>query len=343
MEIPRNITIAKAEAGVIEGTRPRVVGRNALRPVHGEIVRETVVCLHTGEGVIGWGWSVATPELAQELVGKPLCAVFDPESGTVGTFLPLDLPLWDLAGRVLGLPVHTMLGDRGVNPAPIYDGSIYFDDLDVDSRDDIGVERLLDGVRMGLEKGFRAFKVKVGRGFRWMEKQAGFDRDIEVLYAIRALVGPDVRILIDANNGYTPAEARELMHRAGDCAIYWFEEPFPEDAVESTAFREFMGQGGWSTLLADGEGTHPDTEAPFTKVLRAGGVDVVQFDFRGYPFTEWVAYMDTIAETGTLAAPHNWHSFLLNYYVVQFGRGCPHFSMGETDTISMPAVSTEGY
>lgn len=343
VNLPRDVTIAKIEAGTITGTRPRIVGRNARLGVHGQIVQEPVVRLHTDSGVVGWGWSVATPEAARDLVGRRLHDVFDPRSGTVKAFLMFDLPMWDLAGRVLSQSVHSMLGDRGGNPVPIYDGSIYFEDLDVDSGWDIGIEHVLDAVRMGLEIGYRAFKVKVGRGFRWMERHTGFSRDVEVLHAIRQLTGPEVRILVDSNNGYTPDEARELMRQAGDSDLFWFEEPFPEDAHESAAFREFMRDAGWSTLLADGESTRPDTETAFTQVLRAGGVDVVQFDFRGYSFTEWVAYLAIIAETGTLAAPHNWHSFLLNYYVAQFGRGCPHFSMGETDTISMPAVNTEGY
>jgi D-galactarolactone cycloisomerase len=337
------VTITRIEAAEITGERARIVGRNARSDVHGQIVREPVARLHTDVGVIGWGWCAAEPEEAQPLVGKRLDQVFDLQKGTADPFLKFDLPLWDLVGRLLDKPVHTLLGDQGPEWLPVYDGSIYMDDLDPMTAQDRGLEPLLEGIRQGLSAGFRAFKLKLGRGFRWMEKRAGFERDVEVLYAVRDLTGPDVRLMIDTNNGYTPREARQLMREAGACDIFWFEEPFPEDVAESVSFKRFLREGGWHTLLADGEGTHPDTEGPFTEVLLAGGVDVVQFDFRGYPFSKWVQYMPFVIRADALAAPHNWHSVLLNYYGPQFGRGLPRFAMGETDPIHNPAVLADGY
>ena len=60
-----------------------------------------------------------------------------------------------------------------------------------------------------MDAGFLAFKIKVGRGYKWMEREAGLKRDIEVIHAIRELIGPHLGIMIDANNGYTPEEARQ--------------------------------------------------------------------------------------------------------------------------------------
>ena len=99
---------------------------------------------------------------------------------------------------------------------------------------------MLDAVGMGKDSGYKAFKIKVGRGFKWMESEAGLRRDIDVIRAIRDLIGNDMKILIDANNGYTPEEAREVMRQAGDCDIYWFEEPFGEDKDECKSFKEFI-------------------------------------------------------------------------------------------------------
>ena len=107
--IPRDIAITKAEAAVLDGMRPRTVGRNARLPVHGRRARDPVVRLHTDAGTVGWGWSRATADQARQLVGRRLCEVFDPASGTADAFLAFDFPLWDLAGRVLGKSVHAML------------------------------------------------------------------------------------------------------------------------------------------------------------------------------------------------------------------------------------------
>ena len=343
MELPDNVTITGIANAVLQGTRSRVIGRNSHRPVQGQEVREPVVRLYTDAGVSGWGWSPAAAEDADRLVGKRLDEVFSPETGTRDEYLAFDFPLWDLAGQVLAQPVHSMLGDAGAGPVAVYDGSIYIDELDPETGGDEGVEPMLYAVNVGLDVGFNAFKVKVGRGLQWMKPEAGLKRDIEVIHAIRDLIGPHIKLLIDANNGYTPEEARRIMREAGECDIFWFEEPFPESIEDCVAFKEFMREGGWSTLLADGETRSTGYDEEFEKIVRAGGIDVVQFDLRRYTLTRWLRYMQVIDETDTLAAPHNWGSHLSGFYIPQFARGFQRFAMGETDDMAMPGVQAEGY
>ncbi|MBT3266241.1 mandelate racemase [Candidatus Poribacteria bacterium] len=340
MALPADIRISRVEAATLTGTRPRVVGRNSRRGVHGGYARDRVVRLTTNEGAAGWGWSLAEEDDARRLIGARLCDVFDPSTGTPDEHIKFDLALWDLAGVLLGEAVHGMLGDGGSHPVPLYDGSIYIDELDPDTGRDDGVEPMLDAVRTGLAAGFNAFKVKIGRGYQWMPKDAGMRRDIDVIRAIRDLIGDDMRLLIDGNNGYTPDEAREVMRHVGDCDIYWFEEPFPESVDECIAFRDFLREAGWDTLLADGESSRPDD---FDDIVRAGGLDVIQFDLRFYSLTRWLAYMPLIREAGVIAAPHNWGSHLSGFYIPQFALGCADVSLAEIDSATMPAASTEGY
>ncbi len=340
MELPADSRIAKVEAATLVGDRPRVVGRNARKGVHGGQLRDRVVRLTTSDGAVGWGWSNAKVEAARELVGTTLRDVFDASTGTAEEFIAFDIALWDLAGVMLGQSVHAMLGDNGTQPVPLYDGSIYIDELDPDTGRDDGVQPMLDAVQTGLDAGFSAFKVKIGRGCQWMEAQAGLTRDVDVIRAIRDLIGDDMRLMIDGNNGFTPDEAREIMRQTGDCDIYWFEEPFPETMEDTLAFKQFLTDGGWDTLLADGEGSRPEN---FDDIVRAGAIDVVQFDLRGYSITRWRRYMSIIQETGTIAAPHNWGSHLSGFYIPQFAAGCSPVSMSETDSATMPCVVTDGY
>jgi len=340
--IPGDVTITRIEAATLRGTRPRVVGRNARLGVHGDRGSDPILRIHTSAGIAGWGWGRAKPDAARPLLGRKLADLFDPATGTQPGFLDFDFPLWDLAGRVLGQSVHAMLGDAGSEAVPVYDGSIYFADLDPETGRDRGLGPILEAVKMGFAAGFRAFKAKIGRGHKWMEKQAGFARDVAVLQAIREVIGEDGTQLVDANNGYSPADARELMRQAGDCRLHWFEEPFPEDKAACVAFRAFLREGGWGTLLADGEGSRRD-EARFNAIVRAGGIDVVQFDLRGYKLTPWRRYVDVLEQAGALSAPHNWGSHLSGYYIAQFGRGCPRFAVGETDTMRVPEVDASGY
>ena len=342
--LPTDVRITRIEAAVLRGDRGRIVGRNARKGVHGQRATDPVVRLHTDAGITGWGWSRAKKDskTVRNLLGKRLSDVFEPAIGTHEAFLALDFPLWDLAGRVLGQPVHALLGDAGSHPVPAYDGSIYFDDLDPETGKDRGIGPVLDAVAKGLERGFRAFKVKIGRGNKWMERKAGAARDVEVLRAIRGRIGPKARLLVDANNGYTPEGARDFMHRVRDLDLTWFEEPFPETKDACVAFRAFLRDGGYAALLADGEGSSRNVEA-FTEIVRAGGIDVVQFDLRGYTLTRWRDYVTVLVETGTTSAPHNWGSHLSGFYIAQFARGCGHFACGEVDTMTMPAVGSKGY
>ena len=344
MTIPTNITINRAAGATLEGTRPRVIGRNARLPVHGQTVSEPIVRLYTDAGVSGWGWSPATPEDAQRLVGQKLYKAFSPETGTRDDLLMFDFPLWDLAGQLLELPVHAMLGGEGSSPVPVYDGSIYIDELDPDTGKDDGIAPMLHAVNMGLDAGFQAFKVKVGRGYRWMEPEAGIRRDIEVIRAIRDLVGPTVQVLIDANNGYTPDEARRVMREAGDCDIYWFEEPFEESVEACVAFKEFIREGGWNTLLADGETRSSAYDAGFKQIVRAGGVDVVQLDLRYYNADPLAALHERHPGDRRIGrAPQLGLSPLRLLHPPVRPRRGNSFAMGETDHMQMPAVTAPGY
>lgn len=149
MTIPTDVTVTGVSGVSLEGTRSRLIGRNARLPVHGKDVSEPVVRLFTDAGVSGWGWSPATREDAQRLVGQRLHEVFSPDTGTQDDLLMFDFPLWDVAGQLLDRPVHAMLGDSGSSPVPVYDGGIYIDELDPDTGRDDGIEPMLYAVNVG--------------------------------------------------------------------------------------------------------------------------------------------------------------------------------------------------
>jgi L-alanine-DL-glutamate epimerase-like enolase superfamily enzyme len=93
MTIPENVTITRIDAVVLEGTRPRTIGRNSHVDVHGRVASAPVVRLHTDQGVTGWGWSQATAEDAEALAGKNLHEVFAAADGTADDYLAFDFPL----------------------------------------------------------------------------------------------------------------------------------------------------------------------------------------------------------------------------------------------------------
>ncbi|TDD68459.1 mandelate racemase/muconate lactonizing enzyme family protein [Jiangella aurantiaca] len=146
----------------------------------------------------------------------------------------LDIALWDRNARAAGLPLHKYLGGRA-DQVPAYASGGYY--LDGKGPDDLAEEML--GY---VEAGFRAVKMKVGR--------LDPGEDAKRLAAVREAVGPDVLVMLDANNAFRDlAEAVRALRAWEPYDPYWIEEPFGPDDLSSHAR---LAQST-SVLVATGE------------------------------------------------------------------------------------------
>ena len=84
----------------------------------------------------------------------------------------LDYVLHDLAGVILRKPVYEMMGAKSPTAIDIYSGAIYMDDL-MPTDNPAGIEAVLAACRMDYDAGYRAFKLKIGRGRKWMPRAEG--------------------------------------------------------------------------------------------------------------------------------------------------------------------------
>ena len=121
----------------------------------------------------------------------------------------IDVALWDIRGKVAGMPIATMLGTarkrigayataRTIEPTP---------------------EAVFEEARTRKEEGYHAFKVQF-----W----DGLARDIPRYRAAREAVGPDYPLMQDAAGMYSYAEALAVGKVLGDLDYTWFEEPIPD-------------------------------------------------------------------------------------------------------------------
>ena len=173
--------ISTIEKVTLHGKRPRSIGHNARIGTHGPGAQDCVVRIHTESGTVGVGWSRIERENAAQLLGKRIDELFQLPDGCLEAGHPVDLCLWDLVARLADLPLYKLLGARGSREVELYDGSIYIDDLEL--TDDEAVELFHEEVRSGQEHGYRNFKIKIGRGARWMPIAEGLDRDVLVIHA----------------------------------------------------------------------------------------------------------------------------------------------------------------
>jgi D-galactarolactone cycloisomerase len=277
---------------------PRIIGRNARLPVHGIGPTSAMVSLRTDQGAEGWGLLCGRLDDPADFVGTPLDELFDPATGVLtDNALPLDLALHDLAGAILNQPVHAMLGSETPIEPPCYDGAIYLDDVHLDEKR--GLQIVLDNCAADHARGFRAFKLKIGRGHRWMEHAAGIRRDIAVTRAVREAY-PDVDILVDANDGYRIDDLREYLTAVADCRLFWIEEPFVENRSDLAELREIKG----GALIADGE-SDPDL-GQLLELAADGLIDVLLMDIVSFGLTPWRRVMPTLKEIGVKGSPHAW-------------------------------------
>ena len=201
--------ITRIERVEVRSPRPRDIGFNARKGAHGTVVHDSVVRVHTASGAVGVGWSRLERAAAESLVGRRLGELFRLPDGALPEGVAIDLPLWDLAARLRGVPLYRLLGARGSRAVELYDGSIYIDDLDADDAE--AQEIFREEVRTGHRYGYRNFKIKIGRGARWMPTAAGLERDLLVIHTVREAAGPDAKILVDANNGGTLNSTKDTL------------------------------------------------------------------------------------------------------------------------------------
>ncbi|NRG43039.1 mandelate racemase/muconate lactonizing enzyme family protein [Rathayibacter sp. VKM Ac-2835] len=193
----------------------------------------------------------------------------------------LDLALWDLAGRRVGRPTPELLGIRHESVTAYGSGvNRHY------STDDLAAQ-----CGRWVDAGFGAVKVKVGgRSLR---------EDAERLTAVRSVIGPNRRLMIDANQLWTQEEAVEAVNALEIFDLTWIEEPLRADDLPGyAALRDAI-----SVPIAAGENLH--THWRFREYLRAGAVDVIQPNvIRVGGISPFFAIADVAAEFGAEVHPH---------------------------------------
>jgi L-alanine-DL-glutamate epimerase-like enolase superfamily enzyme len=283
---------------------PTVQIQDAIQRIsHWEFIVTTVT---TDAGIAGTGFAYTLGlggTAVRELVGTylaPLVVGHDPTDveriwtrcwwelhalGSAGmtrfALATIDIALWDILAKRAGIPLYRLLGgcrDR----ISAYGSGI---NMHLDG------EPLLDQMRGFLARGYRAVKMKVGRD--------DAQEDVERVAAVRRLIGPSMRLLLDANQKWTAAEAIRRVTLLRPFDPYWIEEPLlADDRAGHAHLRQATG-----AAIAVGETLY--TRYEVADYIRAGAVDVVQTDIpRVGGFTEWLKIAKLADSFNLPVAPH---------------------------------------
>ncbi len=167
----------------------------------------------------------------------------------------VDVALWDLKARLLGLPLVTLLG-ASRNRIPVY-GSGGFTSY--------SIEELQMQLAGWAADGIPRVKMKIG---------THPEQDLKRVQAAREAIGPDVELFVDANGAYERKQAFALAERFAELNVSWFEEPVSADDLSGLHLLRDRGPSGME--IAAGEYGY---DLPyFRRMLEAGAVDVLQAD-----------------------------------------------------------------
>ncbi|MEX0936976.1 MAG: enolase C-terminal domain-like protein [Pirellulales bacterium] len=340
-ELPADVKINRVVGFHLTTQRSKVAGKNSRLDVHGDTGGDRMLRLFTNEGAQGIGACNARRNDAEKLLGASIAELFQPDARRMtGPLGEGTMPLWDLAGKLLNQPVYRLLGGENGRRIPVYDGSVYFADL-LPQYADRWQDRFREEIDMGLAAGHRVFKIKIGRGAKWMPREEGDRRDVEVVRVCRAHGGDDVQLAVDANNGYDLAGAKRLMDQIGPMNIAFVEELFPEEVEPCLELKEYMAANGWKTLLADGE-TQGRLDV-FEPLVAAKAVDVLQGDMKRFGIEGILEEAAMGRPQGIQVAPHNWGSLLGFYMQLHVGGAIDNFYRAEHDPLSTDVLTGEGY
>jgi len=343
----------------IQGRFHKFVAMNSydVRP-KGHTYENTLVRVQTSAGVEGVGvMDFALPgkvfvTAQQQLVGADPMSLYEMRDGRIvgrsskfktllSRYQHLDGPLYDLVGKLTGRPCWQLIGDSVRDRVEVYDGTLYFSDLWFRDR---GAKAVVEEAVEAVRSGYLGMKFKVGRGSKWMEKEAGLRRDIEVLTAVRAAVGAGPKVLADANNGYSDnfEGAWALLRETKSANLHWMEEIFPENRDDYKRLRKLMSDAGMKTLIAEGESIRQT--ADLRPLLEPDPVvDVTQIDIRRGGFLDNTASARLAEASGVQTVPHNWGSQVGLFMGLRLAKAVKSVVAAEDDRSTCDAITAKGY
>ena len=241
-----------------------------------------LVEVETDEGITGWGECFGPGNIALankyivEKVIQPLIKGDDPlkkeyiwhkvynllrDSGQKGMPIQalsgIDIALWDILAKKSNLPLYQLLGGKTNDKIPVYGYGMMLQKKTVDEL----CELFKNEASQIKEKNFKAMKMKIGMGPK---------EDLKLVSAVRDTIGPEFKLMVDANHAYNKNDALYVGKGLDEMNIYWFEEPVaPEDYDGYKELKEKL-----KTNIAGGEAEF--TKYGWNQLIKNNCIDIAQ-------------------------------------------------------------------
>lgn len=181
-------------------------------------------------------------------------AFFGVEGISVFALSAIDRACWDAVGKVAGKPLYKLLGAYR-DEVPTYISGLWLQQ---------SIEELVKEARGFLMEGFRAMKMRIGK--------PRIEEDVDRVRAVRQAIGPDVDLMVDANQRFTAEHAIRLGRKLEEFNLTWFEEPVPAYDLEGSA----RVASALDVPIASGENVY--TRYGFRQMLEMKAADILMPD-----------------------------------------------------------------
>jgi L-alanine-DL-glutamate epimerase-like enolase superfamily enzyme len=169
----------------------------------------------------------------------------------------IESALWDLNAKAANLPLHRMLGGAQTRVPAYHSGGLWLSQ----STDD-----LVEEAGKMVASGFKAVKMRLGAPTA--------EEDLARARAIRAAIGPDIKLMADGNQSFNENEAIRRGRMLAEVNLTWYEEPLPAWDIEGLA----RVRAAVPMPVASGETEY--TRYGFRRMLDAGCADILMPDLQ---------------------------------------------------------------
>ncbi|WP_430813418.1 mandelate racemase/muconate lactonizing enzyme family protein [Carboxylicivirga sp. RSCT41] len=270
-----------------------------------------LVKLTTDDGVVGWGEGYGPADvlaagirfLAPFVVGMDVLeneTIWDVmyrrtvdyarRGILVASISAIDMAVWDAKGKILNVPVHTLLGGKKRDIITPYATGLYF-------REEKDLPKAIAEEALEYkELGYRAVKMKVGMTIK---------DDIKMVREVRKALGDDMELMVDSNHAYNLREAIILSKAIEEYNIGWFEEP-----VSPEMYSHYAELRRATTIpIAGGECEY--LRYGFHQLLKSDAVDIVQPDIASCGGLTEMKKISALTSTyGKEIVPHSWGTYI---------------------------------
>ena len=276
----------------------------------------------------------------------------------VNAMAAVDMALWDIAGKVRGVPVHELLGGAVQDEVMAYASGTAFDLEALEITGDLrmkSIDALVAESNENVARGFKAIKFGWGNNFA--------SQDIETLQAIREAIGSDIRLMLDfgcpayLEGGWNVKDAIRVARLLEGVDLFFLEEPLHPYDVDG--FATLTAQ----SLVKIATGESLTTVREFQPFIERHAVDIIQPDAQQIGITQLVRVARRAEEAGIPCVPHGpWsamtvaahiavlstvsNGIMIEYPSYAVREGSTDRELGEAmldRVIQWPVVLTDGY